>query len=60
MINFSTLQSLIIPEGNVTKIESGGVVLWENYKPAYAAIYGGDTLVFGKADSVPASYNGKA
>lgn len=58
MINFSTLQSLTIPEGNVTKIESGGVVLWENYKPAYAAIYGGDTLVFGRGKSAPESYEG--
>ena len=58
MINFSTLQSLIIPEGNVTKIESGGVVLWENYKPAYAAIYGGDTLVFGRGANAPTSHEG--
>jgi hypothetical protein len=29
---FSNLKSLTIPEGDVTKIESGGVVLWE--KPA--------------------------
>lgn len=29
MIDFATLQGLTIPEGVVTKIESGGVVLWE-------------------------------
>lgn len=29
MIDFSTLQALTVPEGVVTKIESGGVVLWE-------------------------------
>jgi hypothetical protein len=28
MIDFATLQGLTIPEGVVTKIESGGVVLW--------------------------------
>jgi hypothetical protein len=28
MIDFSTLRGLTIPEGVVTKIESGGVVLW--------------------------------
>ena len=29
MIDFSTLQGLTIPEGVVTKIECGGVVLWQ-------------------------------
>ena len=29
MIDFSALKGLTIPEGVVTKIESGGVVLWE-------------------------------
>jgi hypothetical protein len=29
MIDFATLQGLSIPEGVVTKIESGGVVLWQ-------------------------------
>ena len=29
MIDFSTLKSLAISEGNVTQIESGGVVLWK-------------------------------
>lgn len=28
--------------------------------PAYAAIYGGDTMVFGRGDSIPSEYNGKA
>lgn len=28
MIGFSTVKSLTIPEGNVTKIESNGLVLW--------------------------------
>ena len=32
MINFSTLQDLTIPEGVVTQIESGGVVLWSAAK----------------------------
>lgn len=29
MIDFSTVKSITIPEGNVTKITAGGVVLWE-------------------------------
>lgn len=32
MIDFSTVKSITIPEGTVTKITAGGVVLWE--KPA--------------------------
>lgn len=29
MIDFSALQGITIPEGNVTKIEAGGMVLWQ-------------------------------
>lgn len=29
MIDFSALQGITIPEGNVTKIEAGGMVLWK-------------------------------
>lgn len=36
MIDFSTLQSLTIPEGVVTKIECGGVVLWQAAKATSA------------------------
>ena len=34
MIDFATLQGVTIPEGVVTQIESGGVVLWSAAKPA--------------------------
>ena len=31
MIDFSTLHGIAIPEGQVTRIESGGRVLWQEY-----------------------------
>jgi hypothetical protein len=32
-MNFATVKGLTIPEGNVTKIEAGGRVLWSAAKP---------------------------
>ena len=46
MIDFSTLQGVAIPEGVVTQIESGGVVLWKQ-----AAKDATVTLTKGKQDA---------
>lgn len=45
MIDFSTLKGLTIPEGNVTQIESDGVILWK-------AVPTNVTIAMNQTDSV--------
>ena len=47
MIDFSTLKSLTIPEGNVIKIEVDGVTQWERIKYRYVSL--GDSIAAGQA-----------
>lgn len=47
---------------NLTAANGGTVTLYAQWESigAYAAIYGGDTLVFGEGSDVPSTYGGKA
>jgi uncharacterized repeat protein (TIGR02543 family) len=57
MIDFSKLQSLTIPEGEVSKIEVDGKVLWEAFKYRYVSL--GDSIAAGHAidDAWEKDYN---